>query len=277
MDKILPYLVCVLGSICYGFASILQQVGVKKNKHISSINPKFLLSLIKHNKYLFGLFLDLIGWLLFLSALRSLPLFLVQSFMALAIIVSAVLDHYWLKHKIIKSEKISIALVLIGIIILGLVAKPGSAPSTTEVLRWFIIAGPILVAILATIFIKIKSKQLSNTLIPILVGVSFGGTSIATRIIVFNQIDKQISQTLLVASLIIYGLIGLILLSIALQRERINRVNSLVLSSEVIFPSLLGIIFLGDGIKNKLGPLVAIGLVLVVIGTLVTSSIAKTE
>lgn len=271
MVSLIPYAASVLGSICYGSATVLEQAGVKKEKHLTSINPLKLLKFIKEGPYFVGLLLDLIGWLFFLVAVRSLPLFLVQSFIALSIVISALLDRYWLKHKILKPEKVSILLVILGVVLLSFIAKPSSAIATSNLFKLIIIVGPLLVAILATIILNLKKSAFYNSLISVLVGISFGGTSIVTRIIVFGQIEKQLNQALLLVSLALYGLLAIILLSIVLQRDRINRVNSLILASEVMVPSLIGIAFLGDGIRSGSWYILSVGLIFVVVGALVTS------
>lgn len=275
MVSILPYALSVAGSLCYGTATVLQQVGVKQSKKLKNINPLNLIALFNQSAYLSGIALDLLGWLLFLIAVRSLPLFLVQSFMALSIVVSALVDKYWLKHQIFKLEKLSIISVVVGVTLLSLVAKPSGAIGTSTFFKLILIFGPFLIAILSVILLKFKKSSLSTSLVAILVGISFGGTSIITRIIEFNKIDKQIIQLALGISLILYGLIAIILLAIALQRERINKVNSLVLASEVLVPSLIGLIFLGDTVKNDYWIVMIIGLILVSSGAVFTSLLAN--
>lgn len=270
MNSLLPYIASFIGAICYGTATVLEQVGVKNKKNIQSINPFRLLSTIKQWTYSIGLTLDLAGWILFLFAVRSLPLFLVQSFIALSIVVSALIDRYWLKHTISYGEKIAIVLVVIGVVLLSLAAKQGAASETSSLFKFALIISPAVVAVIAAILVKLRKTWINTTSIAVLAGLAFGATSIITRIIIFTQIDKQLTEFLLVVSLLINGALALILLSIALQREKVNRVNSIVLGSEVIVPSIVGLVFLGDGVRDGLWLLLVIGLIMVFIGTLAT-------
>jgi len=272
MTSLIPYVASIAGATCYGFASILEQIGAKKEDSLKTINPLHLISLFKQGSYFLGILLDIIGWLFFLVAVRSLPLFLVQSFIALSILVSALLDRYWLKHPIKTIEKFAITSVVIGVSILSIVAKPGSAALTTDLVKWLIVISPLIIAIIGVIVLRLKNNSFNSAIVALMAGLAFGGTSVVTRIIVFSDIDKVLVQGLLAISLIIYGVLAIMFLSIALQREKVNRVNSVVLASEVIAPSLIGILILGDSVRNGLWLVMFIGLAFVSFGALLTSS-----
>jgi hypothetical protein len=51
----------------------------------------------------------------------------------------------------------------------------------------------------------------------------------------------------------------------------VNRINCVLYSTELVVPSILGIIYLGDKAKPGLWPLIVISLSLVIIGTIVTA------
>lgn len=275
MLLVLPYIAGLIAAICYGTAIVLEQLGAKKESKIKSLNPLHLLGLLKRSTYFWGIVLDLFGEIFILIAVRRLPLFLVQSFIALSIVVSALLDHYWLKHQIKKNEKIAIGLVLTGLLILSLVAKPGTAIATSYMFKLILVLMPIAFIILGTALVKLKTSKLNSAFIAILAGLAFGATSVLTRMLIFNQIDKQLIQVFMVISIIVYAIIAMILLSIVLQREKINRINSIVTSTEVIGPSIIGIIFLGDGVRGGLWIVLVIGLIFVCTGALFTSSSSK--
>jgi hypothetical protein len=275
MISLTPYVAGVFGAICYGTATVLEQVTLKNKKNIESINPLGLLPSVKQSSYALGLFLDFAGWLFFLYAVRSLPLFLVQSFVALSIVVSAILDRYWLKHAVAYADKIAVVLVIMGVTLLSIVAKPGAATSVSDAFRYALIISPTVIGIIGAVLVKLQKSRLKSSAIAALAGLSFGAASIITRIIIFSQIDKQLNQTLLLASLLIDGLLAMVLLSIVLQRESVNHVNSIVLGSEVIVPSIIGIIFLGDGVRNNLWGVMVAGLSLVFVAALFTYSDVK--
>jgi hypothetical protein len=64
MISLTPYVAGVFGAICYGTATVLEQVTLKNKKNIESINPLGLLPSVKQSSYALGLFLDFAGWLL---------------------------------------------------------------------------------------------------------------------------------------------------------------------------------------------------------------------
>src|SRR3954469_23577154 len=84
-----PALVAALGcAVCYGTGSVLEQVGARRERTATSIDPRLLLRLAGQAPYVAGLALDGVGWALSLLALRTLPLFLVQSAVAASIAVT---------------------------------------------------------------------------------------------------------------------------------------------------------------------------------------------
>lgn len=262
------YLAGVGGSLCYGLATVLEQIGVKKLKHVKQMQASVFIKFFKQLPYVQGFILDMLGWVFILYAVRSLPLFLIQSLIASSLIVSAVIDHYWLHTSINRVEKFSILTVLVGIILLGVVAHPGPAKPINDFFKWIIILAPILLLFISAIIIKIKAGKMTSTIMAIIAGISFGGTSVASRILSSQHIYLKSSSSLLIIAIAIYGALALFMLSVALQRDKLNRVNSALFASEVAIPSILGLIFLGDKVHNGLYWVIWLGLILVVSGTL---------
>jgi len=266
MSADLAYVAGSGASVCYGLATVLEQIAARKETRIKKANPSVLLKLLKQIPYLEGIALDIIGLLLVLYAVRILPLFLVQSFVASSLIVSALVDYYWLKSEITGREKLSIVMVLIGIIVLGVVAHPGTSKPISQVYEWIVIAGAPALFMVSFAVMKAKASHAASITLSVVAGLAFGATSLIARIINYHHLDLYSKTGLLVIALIIYGLLGMTMLTVALQRENINHVNSALYSSEVMIPSILGIIFLGDKVNSGQDWLLYAGLLFVIIG-----------
>jgi hypothetical protein len=267
MHNVLPYLAGIGCSLCYGVATYLEHLAARRHIAIRSLDLRHLLKLLKQSPYLMGIFLDLLGWALFLFAARKLPLFLDLSFVAASLMVTAIIAHFRSKLKL-NSEGRDITLVMIGIILLGFIAQP----STTYVVNHYFIRSleifPALLAIVGVTWLRSETNKVSALALAVCSGLAFGATGIIARVINLAHFNLHTVLQPLIVSLIAYGVLGMIFLAAAFQKDTINRVNSALYSSELIIPSLLGILFLGDRVRHGLWlPLIA-GFLCVIIGTI---------
>jgi hypothetical protein len=271
MNHIIPYLAAIAASICYGGATVLEQVGARRQKDIVAINLNNIVSLLKQLPYFLGIILDLLGWIFFLIAVRKLPLFLCLSFVAFSLVISAILDKYLFKTKIPRNEIFAIISVMFGIIMLGVSAKPTSAKNVNHL---FILSIELLVIPLGIIglsVLKSVKNDYSGIILAAFSGLTFGITGIISRFIQFNSFSIKYLVQLPILVLILYGILGMVFLAAALQRDNINRVNSLLYSAELAIPSILGIIYLGDQVRDELWPIMILGLILVTFGSIAVS------
>jgi drug/metabolite transporter (DMT)-like permease len=266
MGSELAYISGLGCSICYGISTVLQQEGTRKQDKIESFHISNAYNLLKQLQYVIGLVLDLVGWLLFLYSAHQLPLFLCLSFVSFSLFTTALIARVFKNVKITKNELLSLASIFIGLVLVSVVAKPSEAKHAGVAFKLVLELGPILLALLGIKYLKDKKSNHSALVLSALAGLTYGATGIISRLIQLNKVS-DIFQ-LLVISIAAYGLIGMIYLAAALQRENVNRINSIMYSFELVIPSVLGIIFLGDKVKSNDWFVMAIGVTLVVFGSL---------
>ena len=92
-------------AFCYGVGSILQAVAARRTHSAEGLDPRLLIRLFGSWPYLLGLGLDGFAFLLSIAALRSLPLFVVQSIVASFLAVTAVLGAIFL-HMPLTSDRL---------------------------------------------------------------------------------------------------------------------------------------------------------------------------
>ncbi|HUA12911.1 MAG TPA: hypothetical protein VL989_00185 [Candidatus Sulfotelmatobacter sp.] len=277
MNATIPYIAAASTSLCYGTATILEQIGARREKQIVSFRLSNLVGLFKQAPYFGGILLDLVGWGLFLIAVRQLPLFLCLSFVSFSLVVSAILAVYMFKTKIPQHEAVAIVAVMVGIVMLGISAKPTQASHVNHVFILCIELFTIPLAIAGVSILKNAANGYSGIVLAAFSGITFGMTGIISRFVRFDSISSKYLLQLPVIALIAYGLMGMMFLAAALQRDNVNRVNSLLFSAELVIPSVLGILFLGDRVKDDLWPVMIVGLLLVVAGSIVVSLNTKLE
>jgi len=267
----LPYLSAIAASICYGIATVLEQMGARKQADITNLDMFNLVGLLKQLPYISGIMLDLFGWIFFLIAVRRLPLFLCLSFVAFSLVISSIIDWYIYKVKIPRYEYFAILAVLVGIILLGLSAKPTSSTNVNHLFVLLIELATLPLAIIGFLVLRNIKNGYSAIILGAFSGLTFGATGIISRFIKFDSLSFKYLFQLPVLAIIIYGILGMFFLAAALQRDNINRVNSLLYSSELAIPSILGIMFLGDRVYDHLWPIMIIGLSLVILGSVIVS------
>jgi hypothetical protein len=106
---------------------------------------------------------------------------------------------------------------------------------------------------------------------------SFGATGLIARVINFSSISFNSIFQWLVLALIIYAILGATFMAAALQRATVNIVNCIMFTTELIAPSITGLILLGDRAKHGLWPLMVICLLLIVSSTIAVTLGSKTE
>ncbi len=77
-------------------------------------------------------------------------------------------------------------------------------------------------------------------------GLAFSGTAIAGRVVAIPDDLLQIVREPVAWALVGYGLIGILVFSIALQRGSVTTTNAMLFAVETVVPTLVGVVLLGD-------------------------------
>jgi hypothetical protein len=261
MESVLPYLAGIGCSICYGAATVFEQVAAKRQRAIGSLHPSHLVRLAQQGPYILGIALDLVGWILFLFVAQKLPLFLALSFVAAGLVVSALLAHVYLGVKSSKRERLAIIGVMIGLVLLGVVAQPSSAHGVSHLFLVTLEAIPIALAVCGLALLKTQRTYTSFGLAA-LSGLAFGGTGLVARSLHLHHFS--VHMVLLVVALILYGALGALFMAAALQRDTVNRVNGTLYATELVIPSIIGMLFLGDSARAGWWPVLLLGFLCIV-------------
>lgn len=252
-------LVFALGcALCYGVASVLEQVGARRQRTATSLDPRLLLRLAREGPYLVGLGLDGLGWVLSLLALRTLPLFLVQSAVAASIAVTAIVARIVLGSLLDRVDVLAIAVIVIGLVLLALAAAPDSSRPVTAGFRAAMLIGiPILAA--AGGGLARSTSTRGHLGLAAVAGLAFTGTAVAGRTVVIPTHLVDIVREPLAWSLVAYGVLGMLLFSIALQRGSVTTTNAVLFTVETVVPTIVGLTLLGDRARDGRWPLMIIG------------------
>lgn len=262
---ILPVVAAFACAVCNGSAAVLQKISADKVQNVKSLDAGLLWRLFQNKPYIFGIGLDLVGWILTLYAVQYLPLFFVESILAASIVVAAILERVT-HHKLLpRRAYAAIGIILTGLVLLALAASPERAEPISQSLKLIIVLSAIPLAGLGWLFAR-RSSNRAALLLAAVGGFSYGITSVIGRIFTFSKPFWHTVYSPLIFGLIASGALGILLFSTALQRAQATTVNAVMTASQTVFPAIIGIAFLGDSARNGLWYLVVCGGLLALTG-----------
>ncbi|MEU0378314.1 hypothetical protein ABZ093_13585 [Streptomyces cyaneofuscatus] len=263
-------MICALGAaLCYGTASVLQAIAARAATRPGSgagVDPALLLRAVRQWRYVAGLALDGLGFVLQIVALRALPIYAVGAALAASLAVTAVVAARLLAVRLSPTEWAAVAVVCAGLGMLGLASgQEGDLPGPS-LLPWAVPAAALGVLVLGAVGGRLPTRARSLAL-GLGAGFGFGVVEVAVRLV------DDVSPGALVRNPAAYGLLlggaaAFLLLTSALQKGSVTTATAGMVLGETVGPALVGVVWLGDGTRAGLGWLAVTGFVVAVAGSL---------
>jgi drug/metabolite transporter (DMT)-like permease len=265
-------------SLTSGVAAVLQKMAADREERASSLWIGLLWRLLDDWPYLLGLALDGGSFVLTVVAVQNLPLFVAEPIIAINVVITALIERLLFQRRLRGVAWVAIAGILVGLSLLALSGAPERAHTAVAAVRWMVILLPLGVAGIGSV-VATRNQHSATVALGVLDGVAFGGTAVAARMLVVPQAFWQIVLSPLLWSMLAYGLVGLLLYTIALQRSHASIVGASTTAAQSIVPIVVGIAFLGDSARNGAWSLAVAGMVLTLAGTLTIafSKVVPTE
>lgn len=252
---------------CFGVATVLEAVAARTTAPSEGVDPRLLVRLAANIPFVTGIGLDLLGFVLELAALRSLPLFVVQAIVAAALAVTAVVAGPVLKVRLRGAEWAAVLAVCAGLALLGSSAGPEGPAHVGQGFHW-----TLLGCSLALLAVGAAAGRLPGTArsvaLGLVAGLGFGLVALAARVLTsLNPVDlltDPASYALAAA-----GAAALLFYATALQRGSVTSTTAAMVVAETVVPAAVGVVLLGDHTRPGLAPVAAAGFVLAVAATLV--------
>ncbi len=255
--------VCALGAaLGYGVGSVLQAVAARQAPLAEGLDPGLLLRLLRSWRYVVGLGLDGLGFLLTLVAVQSLPLFVVQATVASFLAVTAVLGALFLQMPLSRRDWIGLGVTVLGLALVALSASGEGAVSVTPADGWWVLAAAAALGLLAVPLGRWTGTRGAAALGAV-AGLAFGATSVAARMLPDSValLDSPPAYALVVA-----GAVALLAYSTALQRGSVTAATAPLVVGETVAPALVGLLVLGDRPRHGWEVVAALGFALAVGG-----------
>jgi len=260
-------LACALfAAVAYGSASVLQGVAAQRAEQGSGLDPRLMVRLARSVPYVSGLGLDLAGFVASLVALRTLPLFLVQSAVASSVGVTAIIAAA-IGVRLRGREVASLVILAAGLLMLALSAQPEQGSPITLTYRWALLASVVLLGTVGVIAARHGGRS-SAPALAFLAGLAFTVVAVSARIL---TLPTPLWHTLAdpgLWAILAHGALGMLLFTTALQRGSVTTAVALTFAVETVVPAVIGLAFLGDRTRAGYAPIAVLGFVLTIAGTL---------
>ncbi|MEE4421174.1 MULTISPECIES: hypothetical protein [Streptomyces] len=262
-------MVCALASaVCFGTASVFQAVAARSTAPgtDSGVDPRLLLRVLGQWRYLAGLALDGLGFVLELVALRALPIYTVGAALAATLAVTAVVAAPVLHTRLRPGEWAAVAVVCGGLAMLALASGEEGHLRGTPGLRIATLVFAVALLPAGALAGRLPERSRAAAL-GLGAGFGFGVVEVAVRLL-----DDFAPLALLTNpaayALLIGGGAAFLLLTTAFQRGSVTTATAGMVIGETIGPALVGVAWLGDRTREGLAPLAVLGFALAITGAL---------
>ena len=268
---LLGFLLALGCSVCYGTATVLQAVAARSvgsSDSNSGVDAMLLLRALRQWRYVVGIGLDGLGFLLQVMALRLVPIYVVAAALAASIAVTGVVSAWVLSARLSPAEWTAVGVVCVSLAALAGAAGPGHFRHAPAGLGWALIGVVVVIFVVGAAAGRLPDRERGFAL-GLAAGSGFGVVEIGVRLM--DEMDP--TKAAFYNHPAVYaaaggGAAGFLLLTSALQRGSVTTTVAAMVVGETIAPALVGVIWLGDTARDGLGWVVITGFVVAVSATL---------
>lgn len=262
-------MICALGSaVCYGTASVLQAVAARAAEPGtgSGVDPALLLRALRQWRYVAGLALDGLGFVLQIVALRAVPIYAVGAALAASLAVTAVVAARLLRVRLSAREWSAVGVVCAGLALLALSSGAEGTEGGSTALRLAMLGVAVAVLLAGAVAGGLPDRPRALVL-GFGAGTGFGVVEVSVRLI-DGVTPGELVTNPAVYALLLGGGAAFLLLTSAFQRGSVTTATAGMVIGETIGPALVGVVWLGDRTRAGLGWLTVVGFAVAVAGAL---------
>jgi drug/metabolite transporter (DMT)-like permease len=260
---------CALfAAVCYGVGSTMQAAAARTTvDDRQGVDPKLLVRLLGQWRYVGGVGLDGVGFVAQITALRSLPLFLVQATMAASIAVTALLATRLFGVRLASAEWTAVGVVCVGLALLGASAESEGAGHVGTAFHYGLLVCAFALAVLGVAAGRLPDPARTAAL-GLVSGLGFGTLGVAVRVLP-TLAPSALARDPATYTVVVAGILASWFYAAALQRGGVVAATAMMLVGETVPPAAIGVLLLGDHTRPGWVPVAAAGFVVAVAGALV--------
>lgn len=253
----------LLAALAYGAATVLQAIGVRRAAALPAGTA--VLGRIRAGwPYAVGLALDGVGFLASVAALRTLPLFVVESAIASSVAVTAVLSVLVLHVRFGVPDVVALVAVGLGLTGLALTAAEGPAVHPGPAATWWLLVAALLVGVLLAV--GFRDRRRGGVLLSVAAGLGFGGVGVAARLLEVPSRVWALATDGLAWALVAHAALATVSYGMALSRGSATTVAALTFATETVLPAAVGLMVLGDRVAPGQAPVMGAAFVVTLAG-----------
>lgn len=255
----------LIAALAYGIGTVLQAVGVARLNALAP-RPGLRARGVAALPYAGGLALDGLGFVASVLALRTLPLFLVESAVASSVAVTAVLSVLVLHLRLRRSEIVALGCVAAGLVGLAAVAQPGPALRPGSGFTALVLVAAGLVAALVVTGMRLRDRSQGAVALSLASGIGFGGVGVSARLVEVPSPWWHLVGDALAWALVAHAVLATVAYALALGRGRVTTVAAITFATETIVPAVVGLSVLGDRVLAGRWPVAGLAFTLTLAG-----------
>jgi hypothetical protein len=234
----------VFGAFSYGVGSILQAIGAMRSTGT--------VSTLGHPLYLLGVGCDLLAWAASMVALRELAVYQVQSVLAGSLAVTVVAARLVLASRLRARDVGAVMVTIAALTVLGMSAGPQEAVMPTGPLRLGFSVAAVSLAVVGWAAAKVAPPGV----VAALAGTAFGAAALCGRALPMPTESPNAFAFMLALimepfslALVTFAATGMLLYTSALRSGQVGPVTAVLWIGEVVAPSAVGLLVLGDTVR----------------------------
>ncbi|MGW0037939.1 EamA/RhaT family transporter [Gordonia sp. NPDC003376] len=279
-------IVAVVGSVAFALAAVLQSMAATWHARDTAIaaaegrkcdtkpHPSLRSTLRTMMKwpFLIGLALDVVGFGATIVSAKLIPLFLSQSIIAARLVVTALLAMVMLHLALRTRDWIAGTVVIIALVVLAIGAG-SEGRVNDDWMHWATVVAGVVLFGLGLVLMRVLHSHIAS-ITGLVAGALFGVMAVASRVLHgLSPFDlgQMLTDPALYA-LAFSGISGFYLFTVALQTGSVNGAAAALVVGETVLPGAIGILLLGDTIRDGWVIPTGIAFAVAVIGGVVVSS-----
>lgn len=272
---LLGLLAALAAAVAFGVGALLQAVASRAEPASRGVDPRLLLRLLRRPAFVAAVVLTLAGGALHLVALRALPLFLAQTVVSASVAVTALVGTRVLRTRLHRGDLLAVVAVCAGLALLTATAEESEGSTTTASER-----GLLLVAVLAVVVAGVLAGRLRGApgaaALGLVGGLGFAVVAVAARLLPSLAPGALLADPATYA-IAVGGPVAFLLYSTALQRASVLVGTAATVVGQTVAPALVGLLLLGDRVRDGAVPVLVAGLLLAVAGAAVLARLEAQE
>lgn len=247
----------LLSALVFGLAAVAQAHGVRQYDDAPDTLRSFVLAAVRDGWTLVVVVAYLVGFVLHAVAILLLPLYLAQATIAMSLPVTAVASRR-VEAALTPARWAAVGVVTAGLVLLSLGAgKPGDVQTTG------LFAGVTWLTIVALGVAALAARGAHGAVLGTLAGLGYAGSAVAVR-----GVTTPVDLVVVVSALAVpaYSIFAFWLYSLGMRRSAVSSATGPMIVGQTFVPAAVGVLLLGDGVRDGWWPAVVGGLALAIAG-----------